>query len=124
MPDTAVRIRILRVPVIAGVFVAVAAAFQDTRLAAFAIWGLGSVAVFGIVAERRIRRWRRFRDARTFRAMAEGVALFITSLASALAVAFLLFGPQGTQYGRPLIAVALGCFLAAGVVMHDEDPVA
>lgn len=94
----------------------------DTRFAVLAVWGLGTVVVYGYVLMRRRRLWLRRRSREDAHELLASVALFITALASALAIGFVLFGPVGTGIRGLFTALALGAFSAAGLVMaSDKD---
>lgn len=92
----------------------------DTRLAAYLVWGVGTLIVYSIVLVRRRRAYLLHHDARSRRDFIEGLALFMTSMASALAIAFVLFGEAGTGLRGLFAAIALGMFSTAGLVMATE----
>ena len=92
----------------------------DTRLAAYVIWGLGTVAVYGVVLVRRYAEYGQRRDARAKRELMESIASFITSLAALLAITLVLFGPSGTGIRGTFTAIALGAFFAAGLIQALE----
>lgn len=94
----------------------------DTRLIAYLIWGIGVVVVYGLLLRRRRRDWTVQRDSRSRRELYEAVAEFVTSLASCLAITFVLFGEAGTGIRGLMAATALGAYFAAGVVKVTDKP--
>lgn len=95
---------------------------MDLRLVSYLVWGVGTVLVYGIVLRKRRRSYRLHHDARAWRDLLEAVALFITALASLLAVTLVLFGPGGQGIRGLFVAMALGAYSAAGLVMASETP--
>jgi hypothetical protein len=94
----------------------------DTRLAAYLVWGVGTLMVYGWVLRRRYQVFRVRPDRRSRRELAAAIALFLVSLAASLAVTFVLFGETGTGIRGLMSAIALGAFTGAGVVMAGEAP--
>lgn len=92
----------------------------DTRLIVFAIWGVGTVLVYADVLRGAYHSFRGHRDARGRRELLASLALFIVSAASCLSIATVLFGPAGTGIRGLVTAIALGAFLAAGIVLRTE----
>lgn len=95
----------------------------DGRLIVLLVWGGGTVLAYGRVLLNRTRAYRLHRDSRARRDLASGIALFLTALCSGLSIAFVLFGPAGGGARAFAVAVALGAFFAAGIVMASEKPV-
>lgn len=122
MPDTRIRYEILRWPVIAIAIFTALLMIRDNRIVFLAIWGAGAVLVYGRVFMRRRARWRKYHDPRSFRDLVTAVALLLTAGCVALAVAMLLFGIAGTGIRGFTVALAMGSFVAAGLVMDDEEP--
>ena len=50
-----------------------------------------------------------------------GAALELTAIGSALSIALVLFGQIGADYRGFFVALALGAFFGAGVVMASEE---
>lgn len=89
----------------------------DTRFVAFLVWGVGTVLVWGIVLFRRYVSYRLHRDSRARRDLSSGFGLFLTALAAAGSIAFVLFGPAGSGLRGMMTAISLGAFFATGLVM-------
>lgn len=92
----------------------------DTRYVLFAIWGGGSVLVYGRVLYLRIRSYLIHHDGRARRELLAAAALFLVALGCGISVAFLLFGVSGTPVRQTAVSIALGAFLAAGIIMATE----
>lgn len=92
----------------------------DTRLLAYLIWGVGCLILFSIVLYHRWRAWRYHHDNRSLRDMIEGIALWIVSVASFLAITLILFGEAGTGIRGLFAGIALGSFAAVGLIMATE----
>jgi hypothetical protein len=92
----------------------------DTRLLVFALWGIGTVIVYGDVLRGRYRAFRAHRDARGRRELYAAFALFLVAAASALSIFTVLFGPAGTGIRGLVVAISLGAFTAAGLVLRGE----
>lgn len=93
----------------------------DSRWVAFAVWGLGTVAVYGYVFLRRRHTWRIHRhDLRSTRDLIESGALLMVAVSACVAVFMVLFGEPGVGLRPFLTALALGSFTGAGVVMATE----
>lgn len=122
MPDARTRAAILGLPAIVAIALTLALIVPDNRVVFLGLWGGGSVLVYFRVFWRRRRRWLRYHDPRSFRDMVGGLALLITAGGAAFAIAMLLFGPTGVGIRGFAVALAMGCFVAAGVVMDDEEP--
>ena len=98
------------------------------RFAIYLVWGIGTILVYAVVL---VRRWLRFQRHRYDRRKAvrrdvrkdvmAGAGLFLTALGSGLAVAFVLFGEPGSGPRSFMIALALGAFTGAGLVMVSEE---
>ena len=98
------------------------------RLFVYLLWGFGTVLIFGVVL---FRRWLRFQHHRRDRRkavrrdvrkdMMSGGALFLTALGAAAGIAFVLFGEAGSGPRSFAIALALGAFTGAGLVMATEE---
>lgn len=92
----------------------------DLKLVVLFVWGGGTVASYGSVLVRRVRAFRIHRDIRSRRELLAGFGLFLTSLASCMAVVFVLFGEAGTGIRGWFSAIALGAYFGAGLVMASE----
>jgi hypothetical protein len=100
----------------------------DTRIAVFLLWGVGTVVVYSVVLSVRIQRWRRHKYDRRSAERAEasrnliaGFALWLTAFCSGAGVALVLFGEAGTGLRSFAVAIALGAFTGAGLIMASED---
>lgn len=89
----------------------------DDRVLPFLLWGLGTVALYGVNLGREVREWDIHRDLRGRRDAIVATCLFLCALASCLSVASLLFGSAGDPARRLLGAIALGAFTGVGIVM-------
>lgn len=113
---------------IAAVVVTVALYVRDTRLVATILWGAGTAIVWLLVFIKAVRQWRAFRDRRARGDVLSDGALFLVAAAAAIAIGFALFsqdlGPDDRlrQLARMFSALALGGFLAAGLVKLQESP--
>lgn len=94
----------------------------DTRWVVYAIWGFGTLLVYGLVLRRGLLVWRIRRDHRASRELMERVARFMVSLASVASLTLALFGEAGTGARGLIIALALGAFTAAGTVELRNEP--
>ena len=92
----------------------------DTRVLTFLLWGGGTLIVYGIVLWRAIIRWNIHRDVRARRELVIRLSLFITAFAAACSIAFVLFDGASTIRAF-LVALSLGAFSGAGIVMASED---
>lgn len=92
----------------------------DLRLAVLFVWGGGTVIAYGAVLARRIHAYRIHHDTRSIRELLAGVGLFLTALASCLAMVVVLFGDSGTSIRGHLVALALGAFFGSGLIMASE----
>lgn len=86
------------------------------RFLAFALWGIASTCVWGMVLTDAIGDWRHYRDRRSRRQLLRDASLFVTAAGSTLAVIGVLFGEAGTTPRGLALAAALGAFLGAGIV--------
>ncbi len=93
----------------------------DSRWIAYAIWGVGTVVIYGTVARRGLRSWQAHRDERSRRELMERVARFLVALASLASLTLALFGEAGTGIRGLIIALALGAFTAAGAIELREN---
>lgn len=91
----------------------------DTRLFTFMVWGIGTVLVYAAVLALVIRQWRAHKDARSRREVMSAGALFLTALGAGAAIALVIFGEAGTGPRSFAIAVSLGAFTGAGLVMLE-----
>lgn len=89
----------------------------DSRFLIFLVWGIGTVLVYSIVLRDRWRSWRLHHDRRARRDLLTSVGLFLTALAAAGSIAFVLFGPVGAGIRGLFVALSLGAFFATGLVM-------
>jgi hypothetical protein len=90
------------------------------RLVMLLIWGGGTVVAYGTVFVHRLRSWHLHRDARSTRELVSAFGLLLTSLGAALAIGVVLLGPPGSDIRGWFVALALGAFFAAGIVMASE----
>jgi hypothetical protein len=95
----------------------------DTKFIAYAIWGFGTLVVYGLVLYRAVQASRRSHDRRGRRDVLGALALFLTALGAFLAITLVLFGEAGTTPRGFAVAVALGAFSAAGLVMATDKGV-
>jgi hypothetical protein len=84
------------------------------------VWGGGTVVAYGTVFLHRLRSWHVHRDTRSTRELVSSFGLLLTALSAALAIGVVLLGPEGTGIRGWFVAVALGGFFAAGIVMASE----
>ena len=87
------------------------------RFVVFFGWGVSSVLVWGGVLFGAYRSWTRHRDRRSLREVLSVAALFVTAAGSTIAVFGVLFGESGSTPRQFALALALGMFLGAGIVM-------
>lgn len=92
---------------------------MEARFLSFLVWGVGTVLVYLAVLVLVVRQWHDHKDARSRREVMSAGALFLTALGSAAAITLVLFGEAGTGPRSFAIAVALGCFTGAGIVMLE-----
>lgn len=92
----------------------------DGRLVAYLLWGLGTVAVYGVVLRGRWHSFRSHHDARSRRELLAGISLFLTALCAGMATWVVLFGEVGSSARSWFVAFALGAFTGAGIVMATE----
>lgn len=79
------------------------------------------MVAYSIVLRNRRRAYATHRDRRSRRELLAGAALFLTALASTLAIVFVLFGQPGSGIRALILSIALGAFTGAGIVMAEED---
>lgn len=94
----------------------------DSRLIAFVLWGLGTVAVYADVLRVRLRSWQLHHDRRGKREALSGLSLFLTALCSSVSIFLVLFGQAGGGYRGIFVAISLGAFTGAGIVLRTERP--
>jgi hypothetical protein len=90
------------------------------RVLMLLVWGGGTVAAYGLVFVHRLRSWHLHRDTRSTRELVSSLGLLLTSVGAALATGMVLLGPTGTGIRGWFVALALGAFFAAGIVMASE----
>jgi hypothetical protein len=90
------------------------------RLVMLLVWGGGTVVAYGTVFLHRLRSWHVHRDTRSRRELIASFGLLLTALSAALAIGVVLLGPEGTGIRGWFVALALGGFFAAGIVMASE----
>lgn len=90
------------------------------RLVMLLVWGGGTVVAYGTVFVHRLRSWHLHRDTRSTRELVSSFGLLLTALGAALAIGVVLLGPEGTGIRGWFVALALGAFFAAGIVMASE----
>lgn len=93
---------------------------MDWRLLSFAVWGFGTMVLYGIVVSDRYGDWQRWHDHRSLRDLIEAAGLFMVSIACAGSVAMVLFGVPGSPVRGALIALALGGFTGVGILMVSD----
>lgn len=98
------------------------------RTLMFMLWGGGCVIVFSIVFSKRWLNYRRHRRDRrksvrrdVRKDVVSGFALFLSALGSAAAVGFVLLGEAGSTPRSFALALALGAFFGAGIIMATEE---
>lgn len=91
----------------------------DERVIFLILWGLGCVVVYSRVLFLNVRTWRVRRDHRALRELLASIGLWLTSFASASAVASVLFAPVSSIRGF-WTALALGAFLGVGIILATE----
>jgi MFS family permease len=85
-------------------------------------WGIGTVALLGVVFSRRYWQWRRHRDRRSIRELLVAVALLIAGLASLMSILVVVI-PLGDIYGRRFFAgLAWGAFSAVAALLALWTP--
>jgi hypothetical protein len=90
------------------------------RVVMLLVWGGGTVVAYGTVFVHRLRSWHLHRDARSTRELVSSFGLLLTALSAALAIGVVLFGEAGSGIRGWFVAIALGGFFAAGIVMASE----
>ena len=93
----------------------------DTRWIAYVIWGIGTLVVYSIVAIKRYRANKLHHDKRSRRELEKAVALWVVAFGAFLAITLILFGEAGTGVRGVVVAVCLGAFFSAGVIMAGEE---
>lgn len=94
---------------------------MNERFLAFLIWGIGTVVIYTVLLWQQRVRYVAHRDARSRREMVSAVALWLTALGSALGIAFVLFGEAGNSARSFAVAISLGAFTGAGLLMVDGN---
>ena len=95
---------------------------MDWRLIVLALWGGGTVLVYGRVLLIRQQSYRLHRDRRSRRDLLAALGLFLVALCSGLSIAVVVFGRNGDGMRSFATALALGAFLAVGILMATEKP--
>ena len=85
-----------------------------------ALWGGGTVFAYGRVLLVRRRAYALHHDRRARRDYLSAFGLFIVALLAGSAVGFVLFEEQGQGLRPFVITLALGAFLAVGILMATE----
>jgi hypothetical protein len=91
----------------------------DSRVAFWAVWGVGTLVAYSLILIRRARHYRNHRDPRAFRDAVESLGYFLVSIGAFLGITFALFTP-GAGHARLLFAVAAGAFLVVGLYTVAE----
>ena len=90
---------------------------DEGRLIVSLVWGPAVVLVWGRVLLDGWREWRIYRDGRAKAELMTEFSLFIVSVCAFLAIVFFIFSPQaGSTATRVATTMALGAFLAAGII--------
>ena len=89
---------------------------DEGRLIVSLIWGPAVVLVWGKVLVDGWREWRRYHDRRARAELLTELGLFFVALFSLVAIASFLVAPAGTPVIRLATTMALGAFLAAGII--------
>ena len=89
----------------------------DPRWITYAIWGIGTTIVWGWVLSDAYGQWKEQRDRRAKRELLATTALFITAFGSSAAILMVLFGEPGSAPRQFVLALALGMFTGAGIVL-------
>lgn len=87
------------------------------RLVIYGAWAFGSLAIWGRVLGLGLRSYRTWRDLRARRELLADFALFLVALSSCLSIVLLVIGQQGTGIRGFMLALALGGFTGAGIVL-------
>jgi hypothetical protein len=90
------------------------------RLMMLLVWGGGTVVAYGTVFLHRLRSYRLHHDTRSRRELITSFSLLLTAASAAFATGMVLLGPTGTGIRGWFVALALGAFFAAGIVMASE----
>jgi len=89
----------------------------DGRWVIYAIWGIGTTIVWAKVLTDAYGEWRERHDQRAKRELLSRAALFTTALASSASIWMILYGQPGSTPRTFLLALALGMFTGAGIVI-------
>ena len=93
---------------------------DPSRLLFYGAWGIGVVLVFSVAGFCRWHLWRHHHDRRSFRDFLEVAALWMVAAAACVAVASVVFWPDGSTARGALNLFALGAFLGAGFIMAGD----
>lgn len=86
------------------------------------MWALGTLALYGIALRRTRSNWLLHHDRRAWRDLLGDLALFITALASTLAIVVVVIDPGALGIRGLLSALALGAFTGVGIVKVTVPP--
>ena len=89
---------------------------DEGRVVVSLVWAPAVVIVWGKVLLDGWREWRHYRDHRARGEFLTELALFFVALFSLGAIAAFLVSPIGTPVPRVASTLALGAFLAAGII--------
>ncbi len=93
---------------------------MDWRLVMLIVWGGGTVVTYARVLWLRRRSYTIHHDRRSRRDYLTAFGLFLVALTSAMSIAMVLFGEATTGARGFATSVALGAFLAVGLLMATE----
>ncbi len=94
---------------------------MDWRLIVGIVWGGGTVLVYGRLLAHRWQVNRERHDRRSRRDVMAAVALFFTAVLAGIAAALFLADPRDRDGHAFAAALALGGFMAAGIVMTTTE---
>lgn len=92
---------------------------DDGRLLTYGIylaWAVASVIAWGKVLHDGIEFYRTWHDARARRALVDAIGLFLVAAACFFSLVVLIFGQSVVGLRGFALAVALGSFLAVGII--------
>ena len=96
---------------------AVGSVMFEPRWLVYILWGIGTTIVWGIVLADAYGQWKTRKDNRARRELLAVAALFITAAGSSAAIAMVLLGEPGSGPRQFTLALSLGMFTGAGVVL-------
>ena len=91
--------------------------FFEPRWLIYVLWGIGTTIVWGVVLADAYGQWKVRQDNRAKRELLAIAALFMTAAGSSVAIAMVLLGEPGSAPRQFVLALSLGMFTGAGVVL-------